>query len=393
MNPSILNRLQRIRGMGGAALFAVMVLTAALLPAASGPAPKVEIARITGQKIWDLSRISDRPVARMELTDLIRFKGNWYCGFHEGEIHGNHPSGRARIIRSADGEKWETVALLTWDSGDVREPRFSITAEGQLMVNTSVCFVLKNPVPGGSLYPIPRSVPGGPPPAVAGDSDLEAGVSRQSVTWLSANGTNWSSGYACPTGVNTWRWDVTWHNGMGYSVGYSGKDDKGTLYRTRDGKSWRTLRGNFFPDALGNEASIAFGDDHTAYCLLRGNPNSKMLGVSKGPYYQEWTWQDTRVDWDGSGNLRPSKDVVRSLGGPKIIRLSDGRLLGTGRSSGIALFWIDPATTILTRFATVVGTTYAGIVEHEGAIWVTCGDSSAAGIYLTKVKIPPTSGK
>ena len=118
---------------------------------------------IQGKRIWDISRIPDREETRMELTDLIRFKGHWYCGFREGKIHHDHPSGRARIIRSSDGEQWESVALFEWDGGSVRTPRLSITAEGNLMAATSVYFVSKEPRLDGHVLrpdgePLPAEV-------------------------------------------------------------------------------------------------------------------------------------------------------------------------------------------------------------------------------------------
>jgi len=167
---------------------------------------------IQGKRVWDLSRIPDREDSRMELTDLVRFKGAWYCGFREAEIHSGHPSGRARITRSSDGDRWDTAALFDWDCADVREPKFSITAEGRLMVNTSLNFCSREARDDGKYYQLDQA---GTP-----ETDAEEMVARQSVTWLSADGTNWSSAFACPTGVNTWRWEVSWHNGMGYSVGY-----------------------------------------------------------------------------------------------------------------------------------------------------------------------------
>ena len=156
---------------------------------------------VEGAVIWDVSRISDRADCRVELTDLVRFNGNWYCAFREGEIHHNHPSGRGRVIRSSDGENWESVALFEWDRADVREIRFSITPEGWLMVNTSVFFCSAEPRQNGAYYQLDRRG--------TLETDSESEVARQSVTWLSPDGVNWSSAYACPTGVNTWRWDVT----------------------------------------------------------------------------------------------------------------------------------------------------------------------------------------
>ena len=335
---------------------------------------------LAGKKIWDVTRIPDREKTRIEFPYLLRFKGAWYCSFREGEIHGNHPSGRGRVIRSADGETWETAALVEWDAGDVRDPRLSVTADGQLMLNSSIYFVSKQPRDNGSYHQLDtRGTP---------DSELEIDVARQSVTWLSADGEHWTSAYACPSGVNTWRWDVAWHNGMGYSVGYAGKDRLGTMYRTRDGKSWRVLKEEFFPDGKGNEVGLAFGDDDTAYCLLRGGSSRAVIGIGKPPYYQEWQWKHAKVDWRGDGISRPANDVFKvSPGGPRLVCLSDGRLLGAGRVDGrVTLFWVDPDKAVFTKFVAVDGTSYPGIWEHEGLIWVTYGVGNASAVFLAKVK-------
>lgn len=370
---------------------------------------------IQGRRIWDISCIPDRDETRMELTDLARFKGAWYCGFRESEIHSAHPSGRARIIRSTDGEQWETAALFDWDCADVREPKFSITAEGCLMVNTSITFCSRAARDDGKYYQLDEA---GTP-----EIDAEEMVARQSVTWFSADGTNWSRAFACPIGVNTWRWEVRWHNGMGYSVGYCGKDNTGTLYRTRDGKSWRALLPGFMPQGLGNEASLAFDVDNTAYCFLRdgrvrsgdskalgrdgreaeAGPDPQthgssvpMFGVGKAPYYQEWEWKDVRIDWYGEGRAQPADDVLRApFGGPKLIRLSDGRLAAAGRTLGptqddgrITLFMVDPGAAVLTKFAECAGTTYGSIVEHDGLLWVSFAASDVSAVFVGQVEIP-----
>ena len=352
---------------------------------------------LEGSVIWDATRLSAGDGPRMELTDLVRFKDAWYCGFREGQAHENHPSGRARIIRSADGMRWESVALFGWDGADVREPRFSVTAEGSLMVNTALAFVSQRPRADGRYYQLddPRGTGG----------DREPDVSYQSVTWLSRDGRNWSSAYTCPSGINTWRWETHWHNGMGYSVGYAGKDVKGTLYRTRDGRNWRALKEGFFGGCPGNEASFAFGSDDTAYCLvrdavlrartdLRGSDGHEIaagqtrkvhgdglpaLGIGKAPYYQQWEWKSLRADYGPEyGGARPCAALFSApLGGPKLLRLSDGRLLAVGRMLGpdrddgrITVFRVDPDAGLLTCLAECDGTTYGGIAEHDGMVWV-----------------------
>ena len=396
---------------------------------------------IVGNKIWDSSRIKADGKMRMELTDLVRFKGHWYCGFREGFIHHTHWSGRGRIIRSADGRKWDSVFLKEWDSADVREVKLSVTSEGVLMANTSIGFVSKEPREGGgsfapSIYD--RPIPGGGKygkyyqldnPGTP-ENDIEKDVARQSVTWLSTDGLNWSSAYACPSGVNNWRWAVTWHNGMGYSVGYGGKDQKGVLYRTRDGKSWRVLRANLFPGG-GNEASLAFGADNTAYCILRdarkrklpdsmqnavrkddGHQTSEgnlskallggsvpMFGIGKAPCYQDWEWKDLEVDWEGEGNFKSVDEVLRApFGGPQLLRLQDGRFVAVGRNLGpgrddghITLFWFDPVKSRLTMVAEMAGATYGAAVEHDGKLYVSYAGQDKPGylgVFLAKIKIP-----
>lgn len=376
---------------------------------------------IQGETIWDYSRIRDRDSGRLEFPDLVRFKGHWYCAFREAEIHNNHPSGRGRVIRSPDGVSWETVTVLDWDCADVREPKFAITAEGCLMVNTSVYFVSREPrepgrspkLHGDSTYTPPEARhphdrPGlhyrldflGTPLNLPGD-DLEPNTAQQTVTWLSRDGVNWSGAYACPTGVNTWRWAVDWHNGMGYSVAQWGKDTKGALYRTRDGKTWRVLRENFAPKGRCNEGSLAFGEDDVAYCLFRDGVENVVLGVGKPPYYQEWEWKAPDVDYGPEhGGAKPGREALgASLGGPKLIRLSDGRLVGAGRALGpgrddgrATLFWVDPDRNVLTVFAEMDGTSYPGLVEHAGALWVTFVSSACHRdvweARLAKVPIP-----
>ena len=327
-----------------------------------------------GTRIWDVGRIPDRENTRIEFPHLVRFKGHFYCSFREGEVHGNHISGRGRVIRSADGITWETVALFESETGDVRDPRLSVTSDGNMMVNSSIRFI-EDVAP----YQI-----------IDGQT-----VQRQSVTWLSADGKNWSGPHACHTGINTWRWDVAWHDGFGYSIGYSGKDPDGTLYRTRYGKTWETLKENLFPGGYGNEGALTFGHDGILYVLLRSGLSAHVsLGVSRPPYDRNWNWRELDAYWDGPVNRQPARDVTggADLGGPNIITLEDGRLIGAGRVRGEAranYFLIDPREAVLTRIAGVLnGSSYPGVIEHDGDIWFSyIGGGGAGPIYIKRIRL------
>ena len=87
------------------------------------------------------------------------------------------------------------------------------------------------------------------------------------------------------------------------------------------------------------------------------------------------------------------------LGGARIIRLCDGRMVGAGRALGpgrddghATLFWADTAEFCLTMFAEMAGTSYPGLVEHDGMLWVTYISSACHKdiweVHLAKVKVP-----
>ncbi|MHC4873582.1 MAG: hypothetical protein ACYTFY_17185 [Planctomycetota bacterium] len=372
-----------------------------------------------GKIIWDISKISDRESSRFELTDIIRYKGLWYCTFREADTHHCVPGGRGRVLRSEDGVEWETCKVFSWDSADVREIHFSITPEGWLMANTSIYFVSKQPrgidADKDKVYtPEEAASEKGRKTAYyqldspkhsgrCGESD---GIMRQSIAWFTEDGTNWSSAYAPEAGANTWLWKVVWHNGMGYTVC---KELGGRLYRTRDGKNWRILQDNFGPTHnLCNEADIAFGSDDTAYCLMRNAVYRKenlvdyvgdglpMFGTGKAPYYTDWQWQELKFDWHNDGNLKNAKEFLKApLGGPKLMYLKDGRLASVGRvytpeqdNGHIVLFLVDEKDAVFKKIAEFNGSSYGGFYEYEGEIWVTFTDMKASAIHLAKVKVP-----
>ena len=97
----------------------------------SATATNLELA--SAVKIWDQGNHN-------AFTDLIRYKGRFYCTFRESEGHVGG-DGKLRVLESKDGVKWESAALLEETGIDLRDPKLSIAADGRLMI-----------VAGGSLY-------------------------------------------------------------------------------------------------------------------------------------------------------------------------------------------------------------------------------------------------
>jgi hypothetical protein len=293
-------------------------------------------------KIWDKA-------PHNAFTDLVRFQSRWFCVFREGKDH-NSPDGALRVITSTDGVEWESAALISSKTGDLRDPKITVTPDGQLMLTAAE-----------ALHDRSKH-------------------SHQSLVWFSKDGRTWSERY--PIGdPDYWLWRVTWHKGTAYSIGYGcGKDRSIRLYTSKDGKKFTTLVERLFDVGYPNETSIVFDGD-TAYCLLRrdGNPSSGLLGVAQPPY-TKWEWKDLGV----------------RIGGPHLTRLSNDKWVAAVRlydkKVRTSLCWIEPKAGRLTEFLELPSggdTSYAGLVEYQDHLWVSYYSSheGKTSIYLAKVPV------
>lgn len=295
------------------------------------------------RKIWDQA-------PHNAFTDLVHFKGNWLCVFREGQGHVS-PDGALRVISSSDGSTWKSNALIVSANSDLRDAKLTIMPNGSLMLCGA-----------GALHD-------------------KSNKSHQSLAWFSSDGVSWSD--AVEIGEpNYWLWRVNWHGnlalGVGYGCGPAARDAR--LYSSNDGKQFTLLNDKFYDEGYPNETSIVFAGD-TAYCLMRrdGKPNTGLLGTSQPPY-RDWKWKDLKV----------------RLGGPQMIRWSDGRLLAAVRlydnNVRTSLCWIDPEQGTLEEFLKLPSggdTSYAGLVAHEDLLWVSYYSSheGKTSIYLAKVKV------
>src|SRR2546426_7195772 len=96
-------------------------LISATAPAGSPP-NEPELLEV--HKIWDHA-------PHNAFTDLIRFKGRWFCVFREGQAHVS-PDGALRVITSKDAQTWTSAALLTSANADLRDAKITLTPNGQL---------------------------------------------------------------------------------------------------------------------------------------------------------------------------------------------------------------------------------------------------------------------
>jgi hypothetical protein len=297
------------------------------------------------RKIWDRA-------AHNAFTDLVRHDDAWYCAFREGKAHVSN-DGKIRVIRSEDGEKWESAGLLESADYDLRDAGISTMPDGRLML-----------LGGATVIGPPRGGTG-------------------TFVSFSDDGKEWTT----PRIVlepGRWLWKTTWHDGKAYGVAYAtGGAGPCSLMVSEDGVDFREHVSPLVDDGWPTEARVRFDEAGEAYCLQRRDksPNSALLGRASPPY-DRWKWSD----------------LGAYFGGPNFIRTPHGEWIGVGRlldgGARTSVVWLDPdhgAMTELARLPSGGDTSYPGLVWHDDMLWVSYYSSHEArtSIYLAKVKIVP----
>lgn len=312
---------------------------------ATQPADASGLKLLSVTKIWDAT-------PHCAFTDLIRFKGQWFCTFREGQKH-QYDAGSIRVIHSKDGKEWNSAALLSEEGQDLRDPKLAIHPDGRLM-----------------LLGMTRNWP----------------KEKEDVlkTWVSfsEDGKTWSPRKQVAE-TWEWLWRITWHKGVAYGIAFdpsakSIKDWFAWLYRSDDGVHYkRVTKIDSYPGL--SEASLRFDEKDRMYCVLRRDWGTKtaLLGTSEPPY-KEWKWQDTG----------------HHLGGPALVRYK-GQWWAAGR-------WLDKAArTVVARADYEKGTltpvielpsggdtSYPSFVEYEDTLWMTYYSSheGKTWIYLAVIE-------
>jgi hypothetical protein len=309
---------------------------------------------ISVKKIWDAGKHN-------AFTDLIRFDGKWFCTFREGDAHVGG-DGAIRVLVSNDGDAWSSVALLTEQGVDLRDPKFSITPDGRLMLAL-----------GGSIY------------------EGKTLKGRQPRVAFSRDGRAWSA----PKLVlepGEWLWRVTWHEGRAYGISYRslpGADAKGEwavkFVESRDGENYRTVKDLGVPGRP-NEATVRFRSNGEAVALLRRETGDKAawIGVSRAPY-TDWKWEPAGL----------------FIGGPNFLLLPGEKMIAGGRvmkpaPDGPKMFLGEMTTSAVTPQLLLPSggdCSYPGLVAHDGTLWVSYYSSheGKSGIYFARLKTPLVS--
>ncbi|NLE39654.1 MAG: hypothetical protein GX621_16670, partial [Pirellulaceae bacterium] len=304
-------------------------------------------------KVWDFA-------PHNAFTDLIRFQGQWYLSFREANSHAVSGDGDVRVLRSADGANWESVALLDYGPAwDMRDAKLNITADGRLMLNTAA-------------------------------APLASISERQSLVWFTDDGADWTDGPHEIGEPNWWLWGVQVHptSGSVYGVGYGDittHPRTTRLYRSENGVDYQTIVPTLTGQPETGETSLIFRSDGSAVALVRDNTGVErsFVGTATGDY-TDWTF----------------RQIDKRVGGPELVELPDGNILAATRLHApvvrTSLSWLDPESGQMTELLTLPSggdSSYPGLVWHDDLLWMSYYSSheGKTSIYLAKVRVHPTS--
>lgn len=324
-------------------VFKTFCLGVSLLVTSSLAIAGDEAKILSVKKIWD-------EAPHNAFTDLIRHDGKFLCVFREGKGHVS-PDGALRVLSSADGKNWESIALVTSEDSDLRDAKIFKTPDGRLCLAGA-----------GAWHKI------------------ENEITHQSFVWYSDDGKNW--GEAIPVGdPNFWLWRIVWHKDVAYAMGYhcGKKDHSLRFYHSKDGKDFQPLVTKLNDNGYVNETGMLFLPDETLIAVVRRDPGVALLGTASAPY-TDWKFKETNV----------------RVGGPQLLQLADGRIVLGGRDyigkATTKLWWVDPQQAKLTEIVTFPSggdTSYPGLVEHDGKLFVSFYSSheGKTSIYFAEVEL------
>ncbi len=328
-------------------LAVILTMTASLVV----PAAAEEISLVDVRRIWDQA-------PHNAFTDLIRHNGRWWCVFREGSTHVS-PDGKLRVLTSADGEKWESAALISSAKGDLRDAKITVAPDGRLMLAGAVAL----------------------PP--------DSAERHRSLVWFSKDGREWSDAQPVAD-PNYWLWRVTWQGSSAYGIGYATAPGKRgvRLYKGDDKARFETLVADLGIEGYPNESAIRFVPDGTAYCLLRRDPvketpaaaTNALLGISHPPY-RVWDWKDTGARVGG-----PDFRILDGNRAIAVVRLYDGG----SRTSVCRLDLRSGELKEVLRLPSGGDSSYAGMVM-DGKMLLVSYYSSHEGktsIYIARLRVP-----
>jgi hypothetical protein len=282
-------------------------------------------------------------------TDMIRWRDGFLLVHDARPYHLGTPAARLVVRRSPDARRWETLSRLQVPGKDIRDPKLAVIG-GELF-----------------LYALPNSG------TTATPEGTVLATSRDGVHWTPFEPVG-------PEGWLFWRPKSPDGGATWYVPAYWKDHGESILLRSRDGRSWERISTIHHGDG-NDETAIEFLPDGRllATARLEITPDTVLGHADAGtaiavadPPYREW---------------RTARSRVTRLDGPALFRIDDTlfavarhqpeprgpltRLGGALSRKRTALYRVEPERLVhLSDLPSAGDTSYAGVVLHDGALYV-----------------------
>lgn len=282
-------------------------------------------------------------------TTLVYYNNYLYCAFRNANQHADtdgKDNGKICIIRSKDGDEWESFLTVKVSDYDLRDPQLSVTPSGELLLltekvqykeghavnrNTAVTFIKED----CSFTPI------------------------SSIHFDTYN--NWN-----------WIWNIEWIDGIAYGFCYIPFFG---LVKSEDGINYELVE-KIHLDGNPSEASVAKLDKNHLLAIVRRD-SLAALGIYNLTDKQ-WRW----------------KNCDEMIGCPKIIKakrnfLVVGRSYKYGLQTTLYKFSKNKQELVpIERIQGDKDCSYPGIVYKNRKLCISYhkGDAKSSNIYLTSLK-------
>jgi hypothetical protein len=282
-------------------------------------------------------------------TDMILWRGDFLLVHDARPYHFGSPEARLVLRRSTDGRRWEELARFQVPGKDIRDPKLALIG-GRL-----------------HLYALPNSG------KMATPEGTLLATSEDAVHWTPLEPIE-------PAGWLLWRPKSNDGGKTWYVPAYWKDHGKSILLRSNDGRDWEQV--SVIQEGNGNdETDIVFLPDGRllATTRLEVTPDT-VLGHYDGrtgihvaaPPYTEWSTHESRLTRLDGPNLFALDGevfaVARYQPDPNGFLTRMGGILSRKRTS---LYRVEPDRLVrLSDLPSAGDTSYAGVVVHEGQLWI-----------------------
>jgi hypothetical protein len=280
---------------------------------------------------------------------MILWRGDFLLVHDARPYHFGSPAARIVVRRSHDGHHFEELARLQLPGRDIRDPKLAVIG-GRLF-----------------LYALPNSgVMATPEGTVLATSD-------DAIHWTPFEPVE-------PAGWLFWRPKSPDGGATWYVAAYWYEHGKSILLRSNDGRRWERV--SVIHDGDGNdETDIEFLPDGRLLATARleivpdtilGNAGGHTAIAVAAPPFTHWTTEHSRITRLDGPNLVSVHGKTYAVGryqpGPQGVLTRMGGALSRKRT---ALYQVEPGRLVrLSDLPSSSDTSYAGVVERDGALYV-----------------------